>query len=208
VDRLREGLHRVKKTQAKTARETPPPPAPLFGEGPSPQPKQEAKLRPPTKKQNALAAVAASSSGRNLAAAGLAAGETDRKGLAAGAGSAPARNEEPGRGASLGCGEAIEASVPAAAAPAGVGSASARDEGPRGGAAWRGEDKIQDRSSSSSGKIARRGRPAVAASKRSLRQPQKTTRKPHKKGRAPSPSHAAVAGETRQKEEHERAKGE
>ena len=155
---------------------------------------------------------AASSSGRNLGVACLAAGKADRAGLAAGVGSAPARNEEPGSGASLGRGKAMKASVPAAAAPAGVGIASASDEGPRGGAAGRNEHNIQDRSSSSSGKIARRGRPALkrprSTSRRSLRQPQKTTTKLQKTERAPSPSHAAVAGETRQKEEHERAKGE
>ena len=108
--------------------------------------------------------------------------------------------------------EEIEAREPAAAAPAGAGSASARDKGPRGGASLRGEDKLQDRSSSSSGKLARRGRPAQmrprSGSKRSVRQRGKLRTKPHKKRRAPSPSHAAVAGETSQKEEHERAKGE
>ena len=68
-----------RKKQAKTAPQTAPPPAPLFGQGPLPQPKPQPKLRPRRKKQDPLAAVAASSSGGRLAAAGLAAGkQTER----------------------------------------------------------------------------------------------------------------------------------
>ena len=113
------------------------------------QQRSQGRLHPlPRKKTGSQAAVAEASSGGSLVAAPLAAGH-----VASCAGSASARNEEPGGGASLQGEQQIIASETAAAATAVKGTASATNKGNGRIASPRGEEEIQTSSSSNAGKI-------------------------------------------------------
>ncbi len=157
---LKEGLNCMKKKQATTARPFPQAPPPLQKSPPGPKKKdsqaavaasrcgKSPKTRRGRKKTGKHAPVAEASSGGSLVAAPLAAGH-----VASCAGSASARNEELGGGASLRGEQKIIASETVAAATAVKGTASATNKGNGRIASPRGEEEIQTSSSSSTGKI-------------------------------------------------------
>ena len=158
---LKEGLSCMKKKQATTAQPFLEAPPPLQNSPPGPKKTdsqaavaasrcgKSPKTRRGRTKTGSHAAVAEASSGGSLVAAPLAAGH-----VASCAGSASARNEEPGGGASLRGEQKIIASETAAAATAVKGTASATNKGNGRIASPRGEEEIQTSSSSSNtGKI-------------------------------------------------------